>query len=58
MRDTQIAAHDAEVAERDRVLHFKQTHIDQLLQRLALYKRWRYSSRSEQLNPAQASLLG
>ena len=56
-RDAQIAAHDAVVAERDRVLHFKQTHIDQLMQELALYKRWRYGKRSEQLNPAQASLL-
>ncbi|EWM40285.1 putative transposase IS66 [Bordetella holmesii 35009] len=37
-RDAQIAAHDAVVAERDRVLHFKQTHIDQLMQELALYK--------------------
>jgi len=56
-RDAQIAAHDAVVAERDRVLHFKQTHIDQLMQKLALYKRWRYGKRSEQLNPAQARLL-
>ncbi|WP_343928808.1 IS66 family transposase zinc-finger binding domain-containing protein, partial [Pigmentiphaga daeguensis] len=56
-RDAQIAAHDAVVADRDRVLHFKQTHIDQLMQELALYKRWRYGKRSEQLNPAQASLL-
>ncbi|MDQ6211494.1 IS66 family transposase [Achromobacter insolitus] len=56
-RDAQIAAHDAVVAERDRALHFKQTHIDQLMQELALYKRWRYGKRSEQLNPAQASLL-
>lgn len=36
-RDAQIAAHDAVVAERDRALHFKQTHIDQLMQELALY---------------------
>ncbi|OVZ63740.1 IS66 family transposase [Pigmentiphaga sp. NML030171] len=56
-RDAQIAAHDAVIAERDRVLLFKQTHIDQLTQELALYKRWRYGKRSEQLNPAQASLL-
>ncbi|WP_244193938.1 transposase [Bordetella genomosp. 12] len=56
-RDAQIAAHDAVIAERDRVLHFKQTHIDQLMPELALYKRWRYGKRCEQLNPAQASLL-
>ena len=35
-RDAQIAAHDAVVAERDRIRHFKQTHIDQLTQELAL----------------------
>ncbi len=45
------------VAERDRVLHIKQTHIDPLMQELSLYKRWRYGKRSEQLDPAQASLL-
>lgn len=63
-RNAQIAAHEAKVAEydaliarRDQVLHVKQTYIDQLMQELALYKRWRYGKRSEQLNPAQASLL-
>lgn len=56
-RDAQIAAHDAVAAERDRVLHIKQTHIDRLVQELALYKRWRYGKRSEQLDPALASLL-
>ncbi|KTC33335.1 hypothetical protein AO265_28870 [Pseudomonas sp. ABAC61] len=45
------------VAERDRVLHIKQTHIDPGMQELSLYKRWRYGQRSEQFNPAQASLL-
>ncbi|VFR43733.1 Mobile element protein [plant metagenome] len=56
-RDARIAAHEAQVAERDRALHFKQTHIDQLMQEMALYKRWRYGKRNEQLNPSQASLL-
>ncbi|ANN73093.1 IS66 family transposase [Bordetella bronchialis] len=56
-RDAQLATLDAKIAERDRVLHFKQTHIDQLTQELALYKRWRYGKRSEQLNATQASLL-
>ncbi len=52
-----VAEYDAKIAKRDQVLHFKQTHIDQLMQELALYERWRYGKRSEQLNPAQASLL-
>ena len=56
-RNAQIAAYDAQIAKRDQVLHVQQTHIDQLTQELALYKRWRYGKRSEQLNPAQASLL-
>ncbi|WP_423459494.1 IS66 family transposase [Ottowia sp. VDI28] len=53
----QVAERDAQIARHDQALHFKQTHIDQLTQELALYKRWRYGRRSEQLNAAQASLL-
>lgn len=56
-RDAQIAAHDVQLAKRDQVLQVKQTHIDQLTQELAWYKRWRYGRRSEQLNPGQLSLL-
>ncbi|SAI67017.1 ISPpu15%2C transposase Orf2 [Bordetella ansorpii] len=55
--DEQLAKYDAQIAKHDQVLHFKDTHIEQLKQELALYKRWRYGKRSEQLNPAQASLL-
>ncbi|MGB3070455.1 MAG: IS66 family transposase [Ottowia sp.] len=53
----EVAARDAQIAQHDQALHFKQVHIDQLTQELALYKRWRYGRRSEQLNAAQASLL-
>ena len=55
--DEQLAKYDAQIAKHDQVLHFKDTHIEQLKQELALYKRWRYGKHSEQLNPAQASLL-
>lgn len=54
---SEVAHRDAQIARHDQALHFKQTHIDQLTQELALYKRWRYGRRSEQLNTAQASLL-
>lgn len=54
---SEVAERDAQIARNDQALHFKQTHIDQLTQELALYKRWRYGRRSEQLNAAQASLL-
>lgn len=57
VRDEQLATRDARIAKHDQVLHFKDTHIEQLNQELALYKRWRYGKRSEQLNPGQASLL-
>jgi hypothetical protein len=57
LRRSKVAKYDAPIAERYRVLHFKQMHIDQLTQEPTLYKRWRYGKRSEQLNPAQASLL-
>lgn len=53
----EVAKRDAQIARNDQALRFKQTHIDQLTQELALYKRWRYGRRSEQLNAAQASLL-
>ncbi len=55
--DDQLAKYDAQIAKHDRILQFKDTYIEQLKQGLALYKRWRYGKRSEQLNPAQASLL-
>ncbi|MFV0283420.1 MAG: IS66 family transposase [Castellaniella sp.] len=53
----EVAARDGQIATRDQVIHTKQTHIDQLTHELALYKRWRYGKRSEQLNAAQLSLL-
>ncbi len=56
-KDDAIARHEAEQARQLQVLHHKQTHIDQLTQELALYKRWRYGRRSEQLDAAQGSLL-
>lgn len=54
---SEVAERNAQIARNDQALRFKQTHIDQLTQELALYKRWRYGRRSEQLNAAQASLL-
>jgi len=53
----ELAARDAQIAGKDRELHVKQTHIDQLTQELALYKRWRFGRRSEQMNAEQASLF-
>lgn len=53
----EVAARDGQLAQRDRVIDVKQTHIDQLTHELAMYKRWRYGKRSEQLNVAQLSLL-
>ena len=52
-----VAARDGQLAQRDQLIHTKQTHIDQLTHELAMYKRWRYGKRSEQLNAAQLSLL-
>lgn len=53
----EVAARNAQIAKRDLVIDVKQTHIDQLTHELAMYKRWRYGKRSEQLNAAQLSLL-
>lgn len=52
-----VAARDGRIARQDQLISTKQTHIDQLTHELALYKRWRYGKRSEQLNAAQLSLL-
>lgn len=46
-----------ELAGKDQQLHYTQTCVEQLRQELALYKRWRYGRRSEQLDAAQGSLL-
>jgi transposase len=45
------------VKDRDRELHRRQTKIDQLTHEIAGLKRWKFAARSEQLNPAQKSLL-
>ena len=45
------------VDKRDRELHLRQTHIDQVTHQIALLKRLRYGARSEQLHSGQASLL-
>ena len=46
-----------QVTEKDLELKFKQLKIDQLTHEMAILKRWRFGRRSEQLDPAQRSLL-
>jgi transposase len=46
-----------QVTQKDQELKFKQLKIDQLTHEMAILKRWRFSRRSEQLDPAQRSLL-
>jgi transposase len=46
-----------QVTKKDQELKFKQLKIDQLTHEMAILKRWRFSRRSEQLDPAQRSLL-
>ncbi len=46
-----------QVTEKDQELKFKQLKIDQLTHEMAILKRWRFGRRSEQLDPAQRSLL-
>ena len=50
-------ASDAQLASRDEELKRKQLKIDQLTHEMAILKRWRFARRSEQLDPAQRSLL-
>jgi transposase len=47
----------AEVNEKKRELHYRQTRIDQLTHELAMLKRLQFGKRSEQLNTEQMSLL-
>ena len=51
------AALVTQVTEKDQELKFKQLKIDQLTHEMAILKRWRFGRRSEQLDPAQRSLL-
>jgi transposase len=46
-----------QVTQKDEELKFKQLKIDQLTHEMAILKRWRFGRRSEQLEPAQRSLL-
>jgi len=46
-----------QVTQKDQELKSKQLKIDQLTHEMAILKRWRFSRRSEQLDPAQRSLL-
>jgi transposase len=46
-----------QVTQKDEELKFKQLKIDQLTHEMAILKRWRFGRRSEQLDPAQRSLL-
>ncbi len=41
VRDEQLATRVARIAKHGQTLHSKDTHIEQLTQELALYKRWR-----------------
>jgi transposase len=47
----------AEVDEKKRELHYRQTRIDQLTHELAMLKRLQFGKRSEQLSTEQMSLL-
>ena len=47
----------AQVTQKDQELKYKQLKIDQLTHEMAILKRWRFGRRSEQLDPAQRSLL-
>lgn len=47
----------SQVTQKDQELKSKQLKIDQLTFEMALLKRWRFGRRSEQLDPAQRSLL-
>jgi transposase len=46
-----------QVTQKDQELKHKQLKIDQLTHEMAVLKRWRFGRRSEQLDPAQRSLL-
>ena len=47
----------AQVSDKDRELVYRQTRIDQLTHEISVLKRYQFGRRSEQLDPAQASLL-
>jgi transposase len=51
------AALFTQVTQKDQELKTKQLKIDQLTHEMAVLKRWRFGRRSEQLDPAQRSLL-
>lgn len=53
----QIQEQDSLIARHTQELRYRQTKIDQLTHELAIHKRWKFGKRSEQLSPAQASLL-
>ncbi|KVD52428.1 hypothetical protein WI87_26710 [Burkholderia ubonensis] len=47
----------AQVGEKDRELHYRQTRIDQLTHEIATLKRLQFGKRSEQFTAEQMSLL-
>jgi transposase len=56
LRDLATALY-TQVTQKDQELKTKQLKIDQLTHEMAVLKRWRFGRRSEQLDPAQRSLL-
>lgn len=56
-RDAEGQAYAALIAQRDAEIKHKQLKIDQLTHEMAILKRYRFDRRSEQMDPAQRSLL-
>jgi transposase len=57
VKHDELTAKDRELSSKLEELKTKQLKIDQLTHEMAILKRWRYGRRSEQLDPAQRSLL-
>ena len=57
-RDVQIIQRDETIASKDREIKYRQAKIDQLTHEMAVLKRWKFGKSREQLDSAQASLLG
>jgi transposase len=57
IKETEIASKESEIAAKDREILFKQARIDQLTHEMALLKRWKFGTRSEQLNSEQKCLI-
>ena len=56
-KDAELSAQTAQIASRDQELKAKQLKIDQLTHEMAILKRYRFDRKSEQMDPAQRSLL-